>query len=203
MVSFCGLPVGPHWLPSGAWPPYAASQGQGGQVPLKGAPVPRRAFHHSVNFQVQSFQAFKIKLSKPQKKFEAIQMLLSGPPGHPLDPNPLSFWTNPLAVSRLETFGNTLGRLFCFSFFVDCLSKAQYLVFVADEKAGGFHFVAFRLRISHPALQVAIIKLTDPPLLGAGHLVPTFRLNRVLWSTTFVFLLAFFLGFCPYGVPIA
>ena len=51
--------------------------------------------------------------------------------------------------------------------------------------------MALRVRISHPALQVAIIKLTDPPLLGAGHLVPTFRLNRVLWSTTFVVLLAF------------
>ena len=67
-----------------------------------------------------------------------------------------------------------------FSFFVACLCNAQYLVFVADEKGAGFHFVAFRLRIIHPAPQAAIIILIDPPLLEAGHFVPMFRLNRVL-----------------------
>ena len=121
-------------------------------------------------------------------------MLLSGPPGHPLDPNPLSLWTNPLAISTVETFGNTLGRanyseapecFVLFLCFLDCLSKARYLVFVADGKAVGFHFVAFRLRISQLLLEVAIIIFMDPPVLAFVHVVPTFRLYRVLWSTTF------------------
>ena len=116
-------------------------------------------------------------------------MLLSGPPGHPLDPNPLSLWTNPLAVSRLETFGNTLDRanyseapenVVSFLFCVDCLSKARCLVIVGDGKTLGFDCVAFRLRGIHLAQEVAIPIFIEPPLLVSAHLVPTFRLYRVL-----------------------
>ena len=93
-------------------------------------------------------------------------------------PKPQSLKLSNVAFGSGQLFGSS--EKCCFSFFVACLCKAQYLVFVADEKGAGFHFVAFRLRIIHPAPQAAIIILIDPPLLEAGHFVPMFRLNRVL-----------------------